>query len=170
MKALKITTRELDRLYRERENARLIRNVDPTRFEEIDARIREIEAAMREAVEAYLEERNGRAHAHVVTSFDELKRIAREAERILDEKGVPQALRVGTIAKWTPAMPPRSYKYNVRIGVPTLQRTSDGWRLISYNLREERPNGKDEAITLMVSEEARDAIVKNALKGIIVKE
>lgn len=113
---------------------------------------------------------NGRASAF---ALDHDAAIARaiEAERDLEKRGVPAALRAGCEAWGSSAGPDaRAYKYD---GVGTrygLRRDTKGnWALISVERIAVSPSQRGKG-WLVATPAARDAIVRRALDGVEVAE
>jgi hypothetical protein len=120
------------------------------------------------AIEARLAEVNGRATSHTLGARDVVA-AARETEARLEKLGVPKKARGGAelvLASRAPTA--SSYKYRAIGTFVTLRRDTEGnWMLVEARRLEMHPK-QSSASTLRVSAEARDAIVRRAMAGIVV--
>tara|TARA_R110000796_G_scaffold167313_3_gene284205 strand:+ start:8395 stop:8817 length:423 start_codon:yes stop_codon:yes gene_type:complete len=81
-------------------------------------------------IRAVLDGVNGKAQSFSVTTWDQLRDFASEAEQQLSM--LPKKLHVGAVAICTPAGPTaRSYKYAAQSTTVGLQRRASGWFLVS---------------------------------------
>lgn len=74
----------------------------------------------------------GRASARLL-NLNRLRAFANEAERELEQLGLPKYLRTGCTAEITPEYPPLAYKYRADSTVASLTRRSTGWALVSVS-------------------------------------
>ena len=175
MPALKVTTRAIEKSIEKRSEAqkatRLYKTVPDYLTAKIDALGKEI-ANMREPLVSPIEDAlrgvNGKAERHAITLFTEVESIARQAESLLDARGVTQKNRVGAVVEHRPGGPSaNSYKYAAATTTVRLVRVGDGWRFDRANRSEVYPK-QPELFRLTISEAARDDIMRAALDGIAV--
>ena len=73
---------------------------------------------------------NGRAKAHTFTTFSDIDRLARVAEKRLDELGIPKASRGGAVYHECSGGPlANAYQNSAIVTVVQLIRRSGGWYL-----------------------------------------
>jgi hypothetical protein len=135
---------------------------------DVIARRSKMLAEFQPALNAAFDVANGRAAANTLKALDAID-AARNAEKALETMGVPKALRAGTEVWHLGAGPSsKSYKYEVATTEFTLRRDRKGnWALIDVSRVKAFP-GTSAGYRMMVSDAARDAIVKHALRDIAV--
>ncbi len=186
MKALKITTRETDKLRDEiqQQDLRIAATEEHQVASDFNiARIFDMKAARIEtistlsalidaksaAINAALDNVNGKAVAHTVNTYAEVWAIADRAEQLLAARGVTKGHRVGTTVVFSPSGPGASaYKYAAISTVVELRRVADGWRLIGASRCSAWPKSA-ETFNLTISPEAADNITATAFESITVR-
>ena len=185
MKALKITTRETDKL---RDRIKLLDTsidahkhmVDSTfntsklvskqaeRASVISTLSAMIDAKAK-AIVAALACCNGRAVARTISTYAEVWAVAERAEDLLAKRGVAKKNRVGTTVEHYPAGPSASaYKYGAISTHISLKRVSDGWRLVGVSRTTAWPRAS-ELFELTISPEAAENVSRAAFDGFIVR-
>ncbi len=184
MKALKITTRETDKLrdeikeldrliglqesYANPHNTRGLEVKEARRIETISALSALIDAKSA-AINAALDKVNGKAVAHTINTYAEVWAIADRAEQLLDARGVTKGRRAGTTVTYGPSGPSASsYKYAAISTTIHLKRVADGWRLVGVNRSSVWPKGS-ETFSLTVSAGAAADIYRAAFEGVVVR-
>lgn len=120
------------------------------------------------AINAKLASVNGKATSFTVCSAAAVAALAAEAEAMLEERGVPKALRRGCTYTYTPAGPTASaYKYAAKSTHVRLERRSSDWYLASASSCDVWPREKARSV-LHITPAARDAMVAHALRGCVV--
>lgn len=162
---LRINTPKMQRLSRE-----LYYGSTDVYRNQIRAELEPLRAAIAEPIEAALVAVNGTATAHTLTTWRDVDDVTDRAERRLDRSDVPQSARVGVIVRYTPAGPAaKAYKYGAVATSIEAMRTASGWWLTGVTRTTIRPRDP-ERFDIEVSPEARDAIIRHAMKGITVSE
>jgi len=84
----------------------------------------------REAITAALAAANGKATAHTFTHSSSVSAAARDAERKLDDLGIPKGQRAGATARArSNGSVPNAYKYTRVVSRITITRGSSAWFL-----------------------------------------
>jgi hypothetical protein len=132
------------------------------------AKIAALWAEFTPAIGAIFDAVNGKADSFTLRLTAALE-LAIDTERRLDAMGVPKAFRSGVEVYLSSAGPSASsYKYRAAGTEITLRRNSKGdYDLIKANRIEVSPKQASRS-HITVSPAARDAIIRNALGGIIV--
>ena len=122
-------------------------------------------------IQAALGVANGKARAHTYTDARDVIAVAQEAERKLDDLGVPKKHRPGTVARADSGSSlPKSYKGRVIYTTLTLRRAADGWTLIKVRRGECWSDQAGEYLHLVISRAARDAAVERLLTDVSVAD
>lgn len=109
---------------------------------------------------------NGRAGSFTLSTSDAIN-LAVETEERLAEMGVPKASRPGTVVTMSSAGPSASaYKYTATGTEFALRRNTKGDWLVERVARITVYPKQSSRTRLVVSQDARDAIVRRALDGI----
>ena len=96
---------------------------------------------------------NGRACAHTYDLQSLLHNVAM-AERALCELGLTKAQRIGAkLFASSGSKLPHAYKYQIRVNLARIVRTSAGWTLIDLTLRDAWGGGQS-ALTLTPEQDA----------------
>ena len=112
---------------------------------------------------------NGKASAHTYNTPGDLVAIASAIERKLERHGVPLKERAGVTVTALSGVPTaKSYNRQARSAIATrvtLQRGTSAW-YVTNAARVERYTGPggDEKIAVALTDAAREAVIKNALK------
>ncbi len=107
---------------------------------------------------------NGRARAHTFTEFFEIDRLAGDAEKRLDDLGIPKVCRAGAVyrAKSGERLP-SAYRYSAIATSVILIRRSAGWYLDAVAEGEIWGGSKSDNGTLTLTAE-QDAIAVEKLR------
>ncbi len=186
MKALKITTRETDKL---RDRVKVLatsiehtekystsgsyaaRDIDKTKalMADVSATLCALIDSKTSAINAALDKVNGKAVSHTINTYAGVAMIADRAEKLLDARGVTQKGRVGTTVIHTPSGPgASSYKYAAVSTTIYLKRVADGWRLTGVERSSVWPKSS-ETFSLTVSGGAGADIFRAAFDGIVIR-
>ncbi len=185
MKALKITTRETDRL---RDKIKMLdirigahKHLVDTPFNTTNLVSKQAERAgltealcalidsKTAAINAALDKVNGKAVSHTINKYAGVAMIADRAEELLNARGVTQKGRVGTTVIHTPSGPgASSYKYAAVSTTIYLKRAADGWRLTGVERSSVWPKSS-ETFCIIVGSKAAEDINRAAFANIGVK-
>ncbi len=114
-------------------------------------------------IEEALKAVNGRATSHAITTAHLIDCISEEAEKRLEDAGVPKAARAGCRLTHVPEGPwAKAYKYAARTTRVVLERRATGWFLVHIEQDEVYPREK-QLFELCVTDEQRRIIAKAAL-------
>lgn len=113
---------------------------------------------------------NGKATSFTICSPTDVRTYAREAEGLLETRGIPQALRVGTTVTVTPAGPAaNAYKHAAVSTRITLERREKGaWRLINVERCDVWPRQTARQI-VTISPAAAEAVQRAAMAPFTVR-
>lgn len=117
---------------------------------------------------ATLEQTNGRATAHTLAAGD-IAALARRVEKDLQGRGVPKKYLKGTSVTYSPSGPGKAYSRKYRHVISTrvqIERGSTCWFLTEAE-RIETWADSSERISIHITNDARGAILANALRDII---
>lgn len=118
----------------------------------------------RDKVDEAFDDANGRADANTLTGSAAYS-IAKDAEKELEDRGLPVSRRAGAKATYTPAGPPRSYKYSMTTTTFEIERNSNGWRLMAVEKTKVYPRFAG-GMNLTITREQADIVMQQALKGL----
>ncbi|MBC8286846.1 MAG: hypothetical protein H8E42_05150 [Nitrospinae bacterium] len=112
---------------------------------------------------------NGRSSAFAITTHEEVLKIADEAEKLLEQKEIPNLMRVGISVTFRPSGPESaSYRYSVNSTELTLQRGVGGtWFLVCVQQIKIFPK-QVRIFNISISREVERKIIEKALKSFVV--
>lgn len=121
----------------------------------------------REKIEAAFTAANGKARANTLRAFAAYE-VAKEAEQLLEARGIPKCHRKGAAAFYCPSGPAMSYRYQMTTTALRIERGASGWHLVHVNRVGIRA-GHSGGTQLIVTEKQAEIITKAALSGLHVK-
>jgi hypothetical protein len=130
-----------------------------------------IETATDAALQSVLDAANGRATAHTLTDPSAVRRIAREAEAVLANLGLPPAHRRGALAEYVSGKGlPNAYRYK---GVATrlvFERGAKAWFLVAAERAPAYPGdtGRDTRISISDEQERLARAAMHRTLGVTV--
>ncbi|RVH69240.1 hypothetical protein CN198_14370 [Sinorhizobium meliloti] len=122
----------------------------------------------RDKIEAAFEAANGKARANTLRAYAAYE-VAKEAERLLEARGIPKSHRKGAEAFYTPCGPAKAYRYSMTTTSIRMERGAAGWHLVDVN-RVGIWAGHSGGTQLIVTEKQAEIITKAALSGLHVKK
>lgn len=120
-------------------------------------------------IKAALEKVNGGAHAHTITSFAEVAKVAARFESELAGRGLSKTRQTGVVCTYRPNGKdlPNAYKFAATTTEIELTKTSIGWALTSA-IREKKFPGAKEHFLMALSDEQAEIIREAVMKDIVI--
>ncbi|TBG52640.1 hypothetical protein [Rhizobium leguminosarum] len=120
----------------------------------------------RDKVETAFNQANGRAQANTLRAFVAYE-VAKEAEQMLEARGIPKSRRKGAAAFYSPSGPARAYKYAMTTTCLRIERGAEGWHLVDVTRIGIRA-GHNGGTRLIITKPQVEIITKQALDGLII--
>jgi hypothetical protein len=110
-----------------------------------------VSEANAEAINSRLTQVNGRAGSFTMRNWTGIRRAAEEAEAVISL--LPAHARIGARARYLPAGPPKSYRYQVASTEIEIVREREGWHVVKVGRAAVFPgNNRKLHVTLTVAQ------------------